>query len=248
MAAVVASCWQTNPLESQRTSKTHLFFLKLREKIVKQTDIKDTNKQFAPFLSLSLSFLSYLLICLFQVVLPQGSASGSVRTIWRGLFLKQSRNQHIIARSRKKDPPGGREGVEVALDLGDAVLQGQQPLPQESLKDRSHARPAGRQSSLFGLKDIKEWVCGGSWDKPTTKIVQFAKKQPMDEGQRVGRRTNTNTDTNTHISTKQIPWTPTPPMPTCGQAGGQRDGSSSTPTQWSGSYFGLLGTPGGKSF
>jgi len=79
----VASCWQTNPLESQRTSKTHL------------------------------------LICLFQVVLPQGSASGSVRT-------------------------GGREGVEVALDLGDAVLQGQQPLPQESLKDRSHAWPVNK--------------------------------------------------------------------------------------------------------
>ena len=73
-----------------------------------------------------------------------------------GYFLKQSRNQHKVARSRKKDPPGGREGVEVALDLGDAVLQGQQPLPQESLKDRSHTRPAGRQSSLFGGKDIKE--------------------------------------------------------------------------------------------
>ena len=73
-----------------------------------------------------------------------------------GYFLKQSRNQHNIARSRKKDPPGGGEGVEVALDLGDAVLQGQQALPQESLKDRSHTRPAGRRPSLFGLKDIKE--------------------------------------------------------------------------------------------
>ena len=73
-----------------------------------------------------------------------------------GYFLKQSRNQHNIARSRKKDPPGWREGVEVALDLGDAVLQGQQPLPQESLKDRSDTRPAGRRSSLFGGKDIKE--------------------------------------------------------------------------------------------
>ena len=73
-----------------------------------------------------------------------------------GYFLKQLRNQHKVARSRKKDPPGGREGVEVALDLGDAVLQGQQALSQESLKDRSHTRPAGRRSSLFGGKDIKE--------------------------------------------------------------------------------------------
>ena len=46
-----------------------------------------------------------------------------------GYFLKQSINQHNIARSRKKDPPGGREGVEVALDLGDAMLKRQQPLP-----------------------------------------------------------------------------------------------------------------------
>ena len=54
------------------------------------------------------------------------------------------------------EQPGGRKGVEVALDLGDAVLQGQQALPQESLKDRSHTRPAGRRSSLFGGKDMKE--------------------------------------------------------------------------------------------
>ena len=151
MAAVVASCWQTNPLESQRTSKTHLFF-KLKEK----TYIKDTNKQFAPFLSLSLSFLSYLLICLFQVVLPQGSASGRVRTIQRGLFFEAIKKSAQSCQIKEKGPPGGREGVEVALDLGDAVLQGQQALSQESLKDRSHTRPAGRRSSLFGGKDIKE--------------------------------------------------------------------------------------------
>ena len=73
-----------------------------------------------------------------------------------GYFLKQSRNQHKIARSRKKDPPGWRKRVEVALDLGDAVLQGQQALPQESLEERSDARPAGKRSLLFGGNVIKE--------------------------------------------------------------------------------------------
>ena len=37
--------------------------------------------------------------------------------------------------------PGGRKGVEVALDLGDAMLQRQQPLPQKPLKHRPHTRP-----------------------------------------------------------------------------------------------------------
>jgi len=80
MAAVVASCRKTNPLESQRTPKAHL------------------------------------LICLFEVVIPQRTASSSVGT-------------------------GGRKGVEVALDLGDAMLQRQQPLPQKPLKHRPHTRP-----------------------------------------------------------------------------------------------------------
>ena len=73
-----------------------------------------------------------------------------------GLFFEAIKKSAQDCQIKEKDPPGGREGVEVALDLGDAVLQGQQPLPQESLKDRSHAWPAGRQSSLFGGRDIKE--------------------------------------------------------------------------------------------
>ena len=180
------------------------FFSKLREKIVKQTVKTQINNLLLFCLCLCHFCLTFWFVC------SRLSSPREVPVVVSGLFdegyfLKQSRNHHNIARARKKDPPGGREGVEVALDLGDAVLQGQQPLSQESLEHRSHARPAGKRSSLFGLKDIKEWVCGGSWDKPTTKIVQFAKKQPMDEGQRGGRRTNTNTDTNTHISTKQTP-------------------------------------------
>ena len=57
------------------------------------------------------------------------------------LLLTNSTNLQILRRQCCLHQPGGRERVEVALDLGDTVLERQQPLPQKTLKHRPHARP-----------------------------------------------------------------------------------------------------------
>ena len=56
--------------------------------------------------------------------------------MWFGLDSKVILDVHL-----DDEQPGGRKGVEVALDLGDAVLERQQSLPQKPLKHRPNTRP-----------------------------------------------------------------------------------------------------------
>ena len=59
-------------------------------------------------------------------------------------FGRQDDIIHILNMNQSEghdDQPGGRKGVEVALDLGDAMLKRQQSLPQKPLKHRPHTRP-----------------------------------------------------------------------------------------------------------